>query len=316
MRVLITGISGFIGGHLTELLLAEGGHTVVGLSRSDRWPPQLAHLSRVDLRATDLTDAPAVRAILEDVRPDWIFHLAGYANPTDSRKHPDDCFRDNLTATRTLYDSIAAVGLSPRVLFASTGLMYAPAVGGTPLTEDAPLLPTNPYTQSKAEADALSGEVFRTRGLPVVRIRLFTQIGPRQFGDYAVARFAEQVAAFEAGRAAGVNTYDLSGYRDLTDVRDMVRACRQLVEKGTPGEAYNAGNGQAWRMSDVLDRLLALTPVRPPVHTTPDPKAPADPPVNRADTSKLRAATGWQPLIPLEQSLRDVLDWWRSSPAP
>jgi GDP-4-dehydro-6-deoxy-D-mannose reductase len=311
MRALITGITGFVGGHLADALLAEGGHQLVGLSRAGRWPPHLAHLGAVELRAVDLSDAAAVQAVLRDVRPDWVFHLAGYANPTAARKHPADCFRDNLTATRTLYDAAVAVGQSPRILFASTGLMYADAPPGVPLAEDAPFdLQQHPYKESKAQADALSGEVWERHRLPVVRVRLFTQIGPRQVGDYAVARFAEQIAAFEAGRGTAVNTYDLSGYRDLTDVRDMVRACRLLIEKGEPGEAYNAGSGRAWQMKDVLEKMLALTPVRPPVNSpAPDSKAPA---VNRADTTRLHAATGWRPLIPLEQSLNDVLNWWRN----
>jgi GDP-4-dehydro-6-deoxy-D-mannose reductase len=315
MRVLITGITGFVGGHLTEALLAEGGHQLVGLSKSGRWPAHLTHLGGVDLRAADLTDGAAVRAVLQEVTPDWVFHLAGYANPTDAKKFPDDCFRDNLTATRTLYDAAVVVGQSPRILFASTGLMYADALPDTLLTEQTPFnLQNHPYKQSKAQADDLSGEVWGRYHLPVMRARLFTQIGPRQVGDYAVARFAEQIAAFEAGRGSQVKTYDLSGYRDLTDVRDVVRACRLLIEKGTPGEAYNVGRGQAWRMSDVLEKLLALTPVRPPVVTPPaDPTALALP-VNRADTTKLHAATGWEPLLPLEQSLKDVLDWWRKRP--
>lgn len=312
MRVLITGITGFVGGHLAELLLAEGGHQVVGLSRSGAWPKPLAHLRAVELRAADLADRPAVEGVLRDVRPDWVFHLAGYANPSNAAREPEQCFRDNLTATRTLYEAVLACGLSPRILFASTGLMYAPAPPGKLLAEDAPLRPTNPYTASKAEADALGAEVFGRDGLPVIRARLFTQIGPRQVGDYAVANFARQIVDFEKGRAAVVKTRDLSGYRDLTDVRDMARACRLLLEHGTPGEAYNAGRGEAWRMKDVLEMLLALTPVRPPVETDADPNAPANPPINRADVAKLHAATGWQPAIPLEQSLSDVLNWWRS----
>ena len=314
MRVLITGITGFVGGHLAELLLAGGGHRVVGLSRSGVWPQPLAHLGAVNLRATDLSDAAAVEAVLREVRPDWVFHLAGYANPSNAAREPDQCYRDNLTATRTLYEAVLVCGLSPRILFASTGLMYAPAPPGVRLTEDAPLRPTNPYTASKAEADALGEEVFRRHGLSVIRARLFTQIGPRQVGDYAVANFARQIADYEAGRATAVRTRDLSGYRDLTDVRDVARACRLLIEHGTPGEAYNAGRGEAWRMRDVLDMLLALTPARPPVETTADPNAPAEPPVNRADTTKLHAATGWVPEITIEQSLKDVLDWWRNRP--
>ncbi len=324
MRILITGVTGFVGGHLTELLAAEGGHALAGLSRKASWPPEWAHLAgRVELHALDLHDGPGVERLVREFRPDWLFHLAGYANAGKSFREPEPCWRDNLDATRTLYDAVARSGLTPRTLFVSTGLVYGDAeTPGVALTEDAPLRPASPYAASKAAADLLSYQVTRSPGLPVVRVRLFNQTGPRQSADYAVPNFARQLAEIAAGtREPTLQTGDLSSWRDLSDVRDVVAAFRLLIERGTPGEAYNAGSGVAQRMQDVLDTLVTLSGLAVTVTRKPDDGRAADTAVTRADATKLRRATGWVPRIGFAQTLRDTLDYWthatpaRSSPA-
>ena len=324
MRILTTGVTGFVGGHLTELLAAEGGHTLAGLSRKAAWPPEWSHLAgAVELHALDLHDGAGVESLIREFRPDWLFHLAGYANAGKSFREPDACWRDNLDATRTLYDAVARSGLTPRTLFVSTGLVYGDAeTPGVALTEDAPLHPASPYAASKAAADILSYQVTRSPGLPVVRVRLFNQTGPRQSADYAVPNFAKQLAEIAVGvREPTLQTGDLSSSRDLSDVRDVVAAFRLLIERGTPGEVYNAGSGVALRMQDVLDTLVELSGLRVSVTRKPDDGRAADTAVTRADATKLRRATGWVPRIGFAQTLRDTLDYWRlvtpprSSPA-
>jgi GDP-4-dehydro-6-deoxy-D-mannose reductase len=235
MRILITGITGFVGGHLTEALRAEGGHTVTGLSRQANWSPTWAHLDgAAELHAGDLLDGPAVERLVRDLRPEWVFHLAGYANPGRSFREPDQCWADNLAATRSLYDAIARSGVRPRILFVSTGLVYGDPDGPEQaFDESAALKPASPYAASKAAADLLSYQYTRSPGLDIVRARLFNQIGPRQPTDYAVPNFARQIAAAEAGKQPPVvETGDLSSQRDLTDVRDMAAALRLLIERG------------------------------------------------------------------------------------
>lgn len=315
MRILITGVTGFVGGHLTELLAAEGGHALAGLSRKATWPPEWSHLAgRVELHAIDLHDGPGVERLLRAFRPDWLFHLAGYANAGKSFREPDLCWRDNLDATRSLYDAVARSGVVPRILFVSTGLVYGDAeTPGVALTEDAPLRPASPYAASKAAADLLSYQVTRSPGLPVVRVRLFNQTGPRQSADYAVPNFAKQLAEIAAGhREPTLQTGDLSSWRDLSDVRDVVAAFRLLIERGTPGEAYNAGSGVAQQIQGVLDRLVRLSGLAVTVTRKPDDGRPADAAVTRADTTKLRHATGWSPRLDIHQTLIDTLDYWRS----
>lgn len=297
MRILITGITGFVGGHLVEVL-AEA-HAVSGISRKP------GH------HTADLLDAASLDAALSQVRPEWIIHLAGFANTGASFKDPAAAWRDNLTATLSLYDAVACSGLKPRILFASTGLIYGdPDEPGRPCDERTTLKPASPYAASKAAADLASFQYTRNPGLDIVRIRLFNQIGPRQSADYAVANFARQIAAIEAGKQPPrIETGDLSAQRDLTDIRDTVRAFPLLLEKGTTGEAYNAGRGETFSMQIILDKLVAMSKVKVEVVQKTDRKA--DTAVTRADASKLKQATGWVPRIPLEQTLSDILNHWR-----
>jgi GDP-4-dehydro-6-deoxy-D-mannose reductase len=290
------------------------GHTLVGVSRHPDWPAGLGHLAgRAVLHTAELADGERIEAIVRHARPDWVIHLAGYANTGGSFREPDRCWADNLAATRSLYDAIARTDVRPRVLFASTGLVYGePDDADGACHERTTLKPASPYAASKAAADLLSYQYVRSPGLDVVRVRLFNQIGPRQPADYAVANFARQIAAAEARRQEPViETGDLSALRDITDVRDMVAAFPLLLERGGHGEVYNAGRGETYRMQELLDRLLSMARVRVEVRQKVEPGRKADTAVTRADPGKLHRATGWQPRIPLDQSLADILDDWR-----
>lgn len=308
MRILITGITGFVGRHLVEALASQG-HVLSGIAR----PSSLANNAdlRADLHDGELADGDQVERILQKTRPEWIVHLAGFANTGASFKHPDQCWADNLTATVSFYNAINRTGLKPRILFVSTGLVYGdPDEPGQPCDERTTLKPASPYATSKAAADLLSYQYTRNPGLDIVRIRLFNQIGPGQSPDYAVANFARQIAAIEKGKQPPrIETGDLSAQRDLTDIRDTVRAFPLLLEKGINGEAYNAGRGETFSMKFILENLLSLSKVRVEVVQKADRKS--DTAVTRADAGKLRRTTDWQPQIALEQSLTDILNHWR-----
>jgi GDP-4-dehydro-6-deoxy-D-mannose reductase len=309
MRILITGITGFVGRHLVETLVAAGGHALAGIIRpiSRTTNPDLP----ADLFLGDLSDGSRIEQIVREFQPEWVFHLAGFANTGASFKRPDSCWDDNLTATRSLYDAIARSGVRPRILFSSTGLIYGdPDEPGRHCDERTTLKPASPYAASKAAADLLSYQSTRNPGLDIVRVRLFNQIGPGQSPDYAVANFARQIAAIEAGKQPPrIETGDLSAQRDLTDIRDTVAAFPLLLEKGVAGEAYNAGRGETFSMQSILDKLVAMSKVKVDVVQKADRKA--DTAVTRADATKLNRTTGWEPRIPLEQTLSDILDHWR-----
>ena len=315
MRILITGITGFVGGHLVEHLMAAGGHALFGVSRRGQWPAALAHLApHARLLACDLCDRAATEAVLREVRPDWVVHLAGYANTGGSFRDPERAWSENLTATRVLYDALAAAAPKARVLFVSTGLIYGePDRPDEACDESTTLKPASPYAASKAAADLVSYQYTRSPGLDIVRVRLFNQIGPRQSADFAVPNFARQIAAAEAGaQVPEVHTGDLSARRDITDVRDIVATFPLLLEKGVNGEAYNAARGDSYQIQDLLDRLVSLArvPIRVIQEVVPGRKA--DTAVTRADATKLRTATGWQPRFPLDRTLADILDHWRT----
>lgn len=314
MRILITGITGFVGGHLVESLVSRGGHTLAGVSRETAWPRHLDHLAgKADLHAADLLDGEKLDAVLQHVQPEWIFHLAGYANTGGSFKEPEECWQDNLDATWSLYESVVRTQLRPRILFVSTGLVYGdPDEPGQPCNESTTLKPASPYAASKAAAEMLSHQYTRSPGLDIVRVRLFNQIGPRQSPDYAVANFARQIAAIEAGKQEPrLETGDLSAQRDLTDIRDTVAAFPLLLEKGLKGDACNAGRGETFTMQAILDHLLSIARVK--VEVVQKANRRTDTAVTRADPRKLQAATGWTPCIPLDQTLLDILNYWREN---
>lgn len=318
MRILITGATGFVGGHLAERLIKEGGHELHGWSRQGRWSSDLAHLAEsVRLQAVDLIQPDSIANALAAIRPDWIFHLAGYANTGGSYREPLEAWRGNLDATIHLYEAISRVELKTRVLFASTGLVYGtPASGQHAHVETDLLQPANPYAASKAAADLLSYQVTRHPGLDVVRVRCFNQFGPRQSPDFATANFARQIAAIEKGSQPPLlETGDLSGRRDLTDVRDMVRSLIALMNVGQSGEVYNAGSGTTHSMRTVLNQMLAMARVRIEVRERAEPNRRQDASASWADVGKLRAATGWHPEYPLDVTLADLLNYWRQRAA-
>ncbi len=313
MRILITGITGFVGGHLVESLLPRGD-ALFGLCRRAEWPATLAHISgKAELLPGELTDTARVQAVLNHARPDWVMHLAGYANPGRSWTEPERCWHDNLAATRSLYDALATSSIRPRILYVSTGLVYGePDEPDVACDERTILKPATPYAASKAAADLLSYQYSHNPGLDIVRVRLFNQIGPRQSADYAAANFARQIAAAELGHQPPViETGDLTAQRDITDVRDMVAAFPLLLERGGKGEVYNAGRGETFRIQELLDQLINLARVKMDVQQKPHAVRKSDTAVTRANPWKLRLTTGWTPKIPLTQTLADILDDWR-----
>jgi GDP-4-dehydro-6-deoxy-D-mannose reductase len=314
MRVLITGITGFIGGHLAERLLAEGHHDLSGFSRDRTWPRSLTHLeSRVALQTLDLLDTHALTEYLTRTRPEWIFHLAGYANTGKSFQDAANCWVANLTGTQSFFHALDAAKIRCRVLFASTGLVYGdPEPGQEDLDERSPLKPASPYATSKAAADLLAYQVTRHPGLDVVRVRLFNQIGPRQSADFALPNFSRQIAAIERGRQPPIlQTGDLSAWRDLTDIRDTVQAMISVLQHAPAGDVFNLGRGEIWQMSEMVRRLVAMAEVPIEIQELRSGRI-GDTVRSRANTHKVRRVTGWSPVIPLDDSLRDTLNDWRS----
>jgi len=314
VRALVTGITGFVGGHLAEHLLGSGDE-VAGLSTSGRWPSDLAHLAdRVEIEPCDLTGVSdsALADRIKQHRPDAVFHLAAQANPQVSFADPRGTWALNLGGTLTLLEAVRSSGLKPRVVLVGSGVCYGnPAPASLPVNESCPLRPNNPYSASKGAADLLGVQHFLSHGTEVVMARPFNHAGPRQSPTYVLGGLARQVAEVEAGLQAQVEVGNLDIVRDFLDARDVVRAYRLLAladPSKVAGEVFNVGSGQGTKLLDALEvlRSLARRPIT--VHVDPTRVRPVDQPLLVADPTKLKHATGWEPRHSIESTLADMLE--------
>ncbi len=307
MRVLITGINGFVGSHLMDYLVtttpeAELHGTVYNASTA-------ALPRRAQYHALDLRDADAARALLNTVQPDQIYHLAAQSFVPRSFEAPWDTLENNIKPLANMIAACLQLRMQPRLLVISSAQIYSTPPDGQPITEDTPLRPSNPYSVSKVAADLLALQYFLSHKLPIIRARPFNHFGPGQSEQFVAADFAMQIARIEAGRQEPVLLVgNLSAQRDYADVRDVVRAYRLLMEQGIPGEAYNIASGKVYSIQTLLDTLLSFSPENIEVRVDPVRFRPVDVPLIRGEYTRLHNATGWQPEIPFEQTVRDVLD--------
>ncbi len=315
MRALITGVGGFAGSHLSDYLIHHTDWQVSGCVLPG-W--DCSHLdSRVACLELDLRDPDAVRAMLEQAAPDAIFHLAAQAFVPVSWSDPWATLENNIRAEVNILDGLVRLGAMPRVVVVGSNEEYGLVrPQDLPLNENSPLRPNSPYAVSKVSQDLLGLSYFLSHGLPVLRVRPFNHIGPRQAANFVVPAFAKQIAEIERGQQPPVvRVGNLSARRDFTDVRDTVRAYYLLATQGEPGEVYNIGSGRSHSIREILDILIGYSRVPATIELDPSRMRPSDTPEIVCDAGKLRAATGWQPEIPLEQSLIDVLDDWRARTA-
>ncbi len=313
MRVLITGITGFVGSHLAELALEKGAE-VFGTYRWRSRMDNIQHLlTKVRLIECDLRDANSVRSALKEAKPDWIFHLAAQSFVPASWSAPADTMHSNVIGTVNLFEAVRHLELDCRIQVAGSseeyGLQFEDEL---PIKETNPLRPLSPYAVSKIAQDMLGWQYCRSYGMFIVRTRAFNHSGPRRGEVFVDSGFAWQIARIEAGlQEPVIYVGNLEAKRDFTDVRDVVRAYWLALEKGQPGEVYNICSGKAWSIREVLDMLLGMAKVKVEVRQDPTRMRPSDVPVLLGDNTKFRTQTGWEPTIPYEQTLQDMLDYWR-----
>lgn len=315
MRVLISGVAGFAGAHVAAAC-AVAGHAVSGFDRPGGGFPRLASLTgKIRLEAADLLDLPSVEKVLAATRPEAVIHLAAQSVVGASSEIPVQTWQVNLMGTLNLLEAVRRGGEPfPRVVAVGSGDVYGQVPPERlPIRESEPVAPLNLYAASKAAADELGRQYFRAYGIPVVRVRPFNHTGPGQSPGFIATDVAGQIARAEKGTGPrGIRVGDLDPEKDFTDVRDMARAYLLAAEKGEPGAVYNVGSGAAVPMRRVVDLLVGLA--RVPVTLVEDPSRKRAGQAARqvADPSAFRHATGWKPEIPLEKTLADVLDDWRS----
>ena len=313
MKVLVTGVAGFVGGHLVEFLDAEHRAVeVFGLTRPHGSAP-LALPGRVSLVEADLEDASSVQAAVDLVRPDRIVHLAAQSSVHRSWADPAGTLRTNVQGLLHLLEAIRKGALAPRVLVVGSSEEYGLVhPGDIPVREDAPLRPNSPYAVSKVAQGYLALQYALSHHMGIVRTRTFHHTGPRRGEAFAESSFARQLAEIEAGRRPPViQVGNLESVRDFSDVRDVVRAYWALLDRGDAGEVYNVCSGTGVRVRDVLQTLVEASGLDVEVRVDTERLRPSDVPALVGDPARLRAAAAWQPRHSLADSLRDLLRYWR-----
>ncbi|MEE9257288.1 MAG: GDP-mannose 4,6-dehydratase [bacterium] len=314
-RVLITGITGFAGSHLVEYLLTLDGVEVFGFRRWRSRTEHIDHLTeQVSIIECDLRDQSSVSRALEEIRPEKIFHLAAQSFVPTSWNAPEESLHTNIIGALHLFEGVRQAGIDPMIQVACSseeyGMVHPEEV---PIKETNPLRPLSPYAVSKVGADMLAYQYFQSFGMKIVRTRGFNHTGPRRGDVFVCSNFAKQIAEIEKGRREPViRVGNLEARRDFTDVRDMVRAYWLSLIHCEPGEAYNISSDVSRPIQEVLDMLLARSEARVRVETDPSRLRPSDVQILQGDSTKFRDATGWRPEIPFEQTLQDILDYWRA----
>jgi GDP-4-dehydro-6-deoxy-D-mannose reductase len=341
VRVLITGITGMAGSFLAEYLVRhQPGVEVFG---TFRWRSKLDNLQ--DLRASgqlnvldegqritdeaslrrfvrpgqatvidcELQDPSAVRHVVRAVRPERIFHLAAQSFVPTSWHAPATTLQNNIISQVNIFEAVREAGLDPVIHVAGSseeyGLVYPDEA---PIKETNPLRPLSPYAVSKVTQEMLAIQYHRSFGLKTIVTRGFNHTGPRRGQVFVTSSFAKQIAQIEAGlQEPVISVGDLSSKRDWTDSRDMVRAYWLATEHGEPGEVYNTGRGQCMAVGEMLDILLSHTTASIDLEKDPSRMRPSDVTLLWANVDKFKAATGWEPTIPFEQTMADLLEYWR-----
>lgn len=313
MKALVTGVTGFAGSHLAELLLKEG-HEVYALYR---WRSRMENVEAIKDKITwlegDLLDTYSLDTIFKKHTFDWVFHLAAQSFVPTSWVAPTQTLETNIIGSANLFEAVRRSGQDPVIQIAGSseeyGLVHPEE---TPMTEENPLRPLSPYGVSKLSMDFLAYQYHQSYGMKIIRTRGFNHTGPRRGEPFVCSNFAKQVADIEAGKKDPViYVGNIESQRDFTDVRDMVRGYYLAVQKCEPGEVYNICSGKAVIIKDVLDKLIKMAKVEITIKEDPERMRPSDVTILLGDCSKFKEATGWDTEIPFEQTLEDLLNYWR-----
>lgn len=314
MRILITGISGFVGSHLAEYFLEGGKHEVFGTIKWRSNRENIIHIQdKIKLYECDIKDAFAMKTVLSEIRPDRIFHLAAQSYVPFSWRIPQETLSTNIIGEVNLFESIRELKIDPLIHIAGSseeyGLVFPEEV---PIKETNALRPLSPYGVSKVAQDLLAYQYFKSYGLKAVRTRAFNHTGPRRPEVFVTSNFAKQIIEIEKEkRKPVIYVGNLNAVRDFSDVRDVVRAYSLALDKGVPGEVYNIASGKGLKIQELLDKLVALSNVDLKIEQDSQRLRPADVELLIGSPEKFQKATGWKAEIPFEKTLKDMLDYWR-----
>lgn len=310
---LITGVTGFVGSYMAELLLSQK-FEVYGLCRWRSRKENIDHInSRIHLIEGDLLDAHSLQDLMINVRPTHIFHFAAQSFVPASWASPSVILEINVVGPCNLFEAIRAAQIDPLIQIACSSEEYGLVKPDeVPIKETNPLRPLSPYAVSKVAMDFLGYQYFKSCGMRIVRTRGFNHTGPRRGDVFSESSFAKQIAEVEKGKKKPVILVgNLEAERDYTDVRDMVKGYLLAVEKGEPGEVYNICSGKAVKIKKVLDVLLSFSKIKVEIKQDPARMRPSDVPILLGNNSKFVKRTGWQPEISFEKTMKDLLNYWR-----
>ncbi len=307
-RGLVIGAAGFVGNYLINEMHSEGMECFATKLPNEKFDNP--HAIVYDL---DILDKESVANLLMEIRPDYIFHLAAQSSVGVAWKNPGLTIDVNIKGSVNVMDAIRELYYKPRVLLIGSGEEYGHIKeGDTPIAEDTLLRPGNIYAATKACQNMIGSIYSKAYDMDLIMVRAFNHIGPGQLPLFVVSDFCKQTAEIELGlREPVISVGNLDAMRDFTDVRDVVRAYVLLVQKGNPGETYNVGRGEAVRIRTVLDKIIEISGADISVEIDQAKLRPVDVPIIEADITKIHSVTGWEPVISIEQTIKETLDYWR-----
>lgn len=309
-KALIIGAAGFVGNYLIDHIQKNCIWSIAVTKMEQETIPY----ENIDIYDLNILDKTATEGLLQQVRPDYIFHLAAQSSVALSWKNPDMTVDVNIKGTLHVLDAVRGLDYKPRILLIGSGEEYGHVrLDEIPIVEDNVSRPGNLYAATKACQNMIGKIYADAYKMDVMSVRAFNHVGPNQAPLFVVADFCKQAAEIEAGlREPVMKVGNLSAARDFTDVRDVVRAYVMLMENGATGETYNVGSGQAIKIAELLDQIVSMSKTQIQVEVDPSKLRPVDVPIIEADVSKIYQCCGWKKEIPLETTLKETLDYWRS----
>jgi len=313
MKILITGIAGFVGSHLAEYSLAQKAE-VFGIDSPKAKKDNITHIEdKIKYIECDITDEKRLKQVVREIKPDRIFHLAAQSFVPASWESPVRTLETNIIGQVNLFEAARECNINPFIQIACSSEEYGEVTEeNLPITEQTPLNPLSSYGVSKVAQDLLGYQYNKSYGMNIIRTRAFNHAGPRRGEIFVCSDFAKQIAQIEAGKNLPIlYVGNIKAIRDFTDVRDVVRAYWLALEKCEPGQVYNICSGKGYAIKQVADMLLSLTDAKIEIKVDSARLRPSDVQVLIGDSSKFRKATGWQPEILFEKTLKDLLNFWR-----
>ena len=312
-RALITGITGFAGSHLAELFLSKE-YEVYGIERPRSKDENITHIrDKLKLFEADIRDFSSMQNLIKSVEPQYIFHLAAQSFVKLSFSAPGETLMTNITGNLNILEAVRQLNIDPIIQIAGSSEEYGLVKEDeVPIKETNPLRPLSPYGVSKVAQDRLAIQYNKSYGIKTVVTRAFNHTGPRRGEVFATSNFAKQIAEIEKGKKEPIiYVGNLEAKRDFSDVRDVVKAYLLAVEKCDYGEVYNICSGKTWKISEMLDILLKMSEKKIEIRQDASRLRPSDVPILLGDCTKFKEKTGWQPKIPFETTMKDLLDYWR-----